>query len=125
MTEPPTLPNRRTTQHYDEIVAAFSWDVPVHYNIGVDVCDKWSHEPARIALIYKPPVGETVEYTFTEIRRLSNQAASLMLSSRLVRGDRIAVFLPQTPETAISHVAIQKIGAIAVPLFSLFGVERA
>jgi acetyl-CoA synthetase len=115
--------DRRTTQRYDQIVAAFSWNVPVHYNIGVDVCDKWSHESARIALIHKPPVGEPVEYTFAEIRRLSNQAAHLMLSSGLARGDRIAVFLPQMPETAISHVAIYKIGAIAVPLFSLFGVE--
>jgi acetyl-CoA synthetase len=117
------LPNRRTTQHYEELVAEFSWDVPLHYNIGVDVCDKWAHEPARIALIHKPPVGEPLEYTFAEIRRLSNQTAGLMLSSRLARGDRIAVFLPQMPETAIAHVAIYKIGAIAVPLFSLFGVE--
>src|SRR5471030_3028448 len=103
------------------MVAAFSWDVPSHYNIGVDVCDKWSHEPDRIALIHKPPVGDTVQYTFTEIRRLSNQTAGLMLSSGLVRGDRIAVLLPQMPETAISHIAIYKMGAIAVPLFSLFG----
>jgi len=117
------LPSLRTAHDYDEIVAAFSWEVPVHYNIGVDVCDKWSHEPGRLALIHKPPEGEIMEYTFAEIRRLSNQAAGLMLSSGLVRGDRIAVFLPQLPETAISHVAIYKIGAIAVPLFSLFGVD--
>jgi len=123
MTEVPMSPSPETTQRYDEMVAAFSWDVPLHYNIGVDVCDKWSHELARVALIHKPQVGETVEYTFAEIRRLSNQAARLMLSSGLSRGDRIAVFLPQMPETAISHVAIYKIGAIAVPLFTLFGVE--
>jgi acetyl-CoA synthetase len=97
--------------------------LPQRYNIGVDVCDKWSDEPARIALIHKPPVGECVEYTFAEVRRLSNQAAHLMLSAGLTRGDRIAVLLPQMPETAIAHVAIYKIGAIAVPLFSLFGVE--
>ena len=107
----------------EQIAAAFRWDLPVRYNIGVDVCDKWSHEPARIALIHKPPVGENVEYTFVEIRRLSNEAANLMLSAGLTRGDRIAVLLPQMPETAIAHVAIYKIGAIAVPLFSLFGIE--
>ena len=39
------------------------------------------------------------------------------------REDRIAVLLPQMPETAIAHVAIYKIGAIAVPLFSLFGID--
>jgi acetyl-CoA synthetase len=107
----------------EQIAAAFRWNLPQRYNIGVDVCDKWSHQPARVALIHKPPVGECIEYTFTEIRRLSNQAANLMLSAGLRRGDRVAVLLPQAPETAIAHVAIYKIGAIAVPLFSLFGIE--
>lgn len=117
------LPHRQRTQDYDQLAAAFRWDVPVHYNIGVDVCDKWSHEPARVALIHKPQVGECVEYTFCDIRRLSNQAANLLTGSGVTRGDRVAVLLPQLPETAISHVAIYKVGAIAVPLFSLFGVE--
>jgi len=93
-------------------IGAFRWDLPQLYNIGVDVCDKWCHEPARIALIHKPPAGESVEYTFVEIRRLSNQAANLMRSAGLTRGDRIAVLLPQMPETAIAHVAIYKIGRL-------------
>jgi len=117
------LPNPKDTQDLEQIAAAFRWNLPQRYNIGVDVCDKWSHQPARLALIHKPPAGECIEYTFAEIRRLSNQTANLMLSAGLSRGDRIAVLLPQTPETAIAHVAIYKIGAIAVPLFSLFGIE--
>jgi acetyl-CoA synthetase len=117
------LPNPQDARDFERIAAAFSWDLPERYNIGVDVCDKWSHEPNRVALIHKPPVGENLEYTFVEIRRLSNQTANLMLSDGLTRGDRIAVLLPQMPETAIAHVAIYKIGAIAVPLFSLFGIE--
>ena len=117
------LPHRHRAQDYGQLAAAFSWDVPLHYNIGVDVCDKWSHEPARIALIHKPQAGECVEYTFCDIRRLSNQAANLLTGSGVTRSDRVAVLLPQLPETAISHVAIYKVGAIAAPLFSLFGVE--
>ncbi len=110
-------------ENFEDMVAAFSWNIPSLYNIGVDVCDKWSHEPTRVALIHKPPVGENIEYTFADIRRLSNQAANLMLSAGLVRGDRIAVLLPQMPETAVAHVAIYKMGAIAVPLFNLFGAD--
>jgi acetyl-CoA synthetase len=117
------LPQPQDAEDFERIAAAFSWTVPDSYNIGVDVCDKWAHEPARLALIHKPPVGESVEYTFGDIRRLSNQAAHLMLSGGASRGDRIAVLLPQMPETAIAHVAIYKIGAIAVPLFCLFGIE--
>jgi acetyl-CoA synthetase len=117
------LRHPRDAPDFERLAAAFSWDIPEHYNIGVDVCDKWSHEPGRIALIHKPPTGDRLEYTFADIRRLSNQVANLMLSGGIALGDRIAVLLPQMPETAIAHVAIYKIGAVAVPLFSLFGVE--
>jgi len=101
----------------------FRWEVPQRYNIGVDVCDKWRGEPTRIALIHKPAVGECVEYTFAAISQLSNQTANLLQSVGVRRQDRVAVLLPQMPETAIAHVAIYKIGAIAVPLFSLFGTD--
>jgi acetyl-CoA synthetase len=108
---------------YEELATTFVWDVPARYNIGVDVCDKWANETSSLALIHKPPIGNSVEYTFADIQRLSNRAANLFLSAGVTRGDRIAVLLPQLPETAISHVAIYKMGAIAVPLFSLFGTE--
>jgi len=117
------FPKPHDAMDLEQAAANFSWNIPGIYNMGVDVCDKWSQEPGRIALIHKPPVGDTVEYTFAQIRRLSNQAANSMQSANLARGDRIAVLLPQAPETAIAHVAIYKMGAIAVPLFSLFGAE--
>jgi len=117
------LPNQRDVKSIEQLAAAFKWNLPEHYNIGVDVCDKWSHEPGRIALMHKPHAGPSVTYTFAEIRALSNRTAHLLLSDGLTRADRIAVLLPQTPETAIAHVAIYKIGAIAVPLFTLFGPE--
>ena len=117
------LQRPRNAREFEDLAADFTWDLPQRYNIGVDVCDKWCHEPNRVALIHKPSAGEAVDYTFVEIRRLSNQAANLLLSAGLTRGDRIAVLLPQAPETAIAHIAIYKIGAIAVPLFSLFGTE--
>ena len=117
------LPTLENPYDYEQLTASFAWNVPPNYNIGVDVCDKWADQPTRIALVHKPAVGDVVEYSFADIRRLSNQAANLMSSAGLTRGDRIAVLLPQTPETAVAHVAIYKLGAIAVPLFTLFGTE--
>ena len=38
-------------------------------------------------------------------------------------GDRVAIILSQRPETALAHVAIYKLGAIAVPLSSAFGPD--
>jgi acetyl-CoA synthetase len=103
--------------------AGFRWELPQRYNIGVDVCDKWRDDRKGVALIHKTAAGECVEFTFADISRLSNQTANLFLSAGMRREDRIAVLLPQMPETGIAHVAIYKIGAIAVPLFSLFGTE--
>jgi acetyl-CoA synthetase len=38
-------------------------------------------------------------------------------------GDRVGVLLPQRPETAIAHIAIYKLGAVALPLFTQFGPD--
>jgi acetyl-CoA synthetase len=38
-------------------------------------------------------------------------------------GDRLGILLPQCPQTAISHIAAYKVGAVAIPLFTLFGTD--
>ncbi len=112
---------------YDGTCAGFRWRVPERYNIGADICDKWAGEPDRLALIYKRAsgiAGPAVEnYTFHDLSRLSNKLANALTAHGAARGDRIAILLPQAPETAISHIAAYKLGAIAVPLFTLFGAE--
>ncbi|NOX62209.1 MAG: AMP-binding protein, partial [Chloroflexi bacterium] len=109
---------------YDELIRAFRWDIPETYNIGVDVCDKWADaEPDRLALIHLRNDGGVEEYAFADMKRLSNQTAHMLAAHGVGRGDRVGVLLPQAPETGYVHVAIYKLGAIAVPLFTLFGVE--
>ncbi len=99
-------------------------NIPTHYNIGVDVCDKWAErDPDRTALIHKRRDGAVETYSFADIRRLSNRLANALGAHGVVRGDRVGILLPQAPETAVSHVAVYKMGGVAVPLFSLFGVE--
>lgn len=108
---------------YDEVYRSFRWPIPEYYNIGVDVCDKWADERYRLALIYEDESGRTEKYTFWDIKRLSNRLANAFQAYGITRGDRVAILLPQCPETAIAHIAIYKLGAIAVPLFTLFGPD--
>ncbi len=108
---------------YSEVVDAFSWKVPRYYNIGVDVCDKWASQRYRLALIFEDESGHVEKYTFWELRRLSNRLANALSALGIQRGDRVGILLPQCPETAISHIATYKIGAIAIPLFTLFGPD--
>ncbi len=102
----------------------FRWQVPDRYNIGVDVCDRWAAvEPGRLALSFIGPDGAARDYSYGELRAWSNRLANLLRDLGIGRGDRVAVLLPQAPETAVAHIAIYKLGAIAVPLFALFGPE--
>jgi len=108
---------------YDEIVAKFRWLVPENYNIGVDVCDKWADGSGRLALIHLAADGSVERISFDELKRRSNQLANVFRAHGIGRGDRIGVLLAQSPETAIAHIAAYKLGAIAVPLFTLFGAD--
>jgi acetyl-CoA synthetase len=108
---------------YDEVYKGFRWQIPKSYNIGVDICDKWADERYRLALIYEDEDGKTEKYTFWDIKGLSNRLANALKAYGINRGDRIGILLPQCPETALSHIAAYKLGAIAIPLFTLFGPD--
>ena len=113
----------KSGQTYDEVYNSFQWEIPEYYNIGVDICDKWARQRYRLALIYLDQNGQVAKYTFWDLKQLSNRLANGFKSAGINPGDRIGLLLPQCPETAISHIAAYKIGAIAIPLFTLFGTD--
>src|SRR6266403_6109139 len=108
---------------YERLFETFRWQIPVRYNIGVDVCDRWAGIPGRIALIHKAADEKVSEFSFSDISRLSNQGANFLTALGLQSRDRVGIMLPQDPQTAVAHVAVYKMAAIAVPLSTLFGVE--
>jgi len=108
---------------YEEVYDSFGWEIPGFYNIGVDICDKWAHQRYRLALIYENEKGQIEQYTFWDLKRLSNRLANGLKAYGIEQGDRVGILLPQRPETAICHIAVYKIGAIAIPLFTLFGTD--
>lgn len=117
-----TMLERR--DNYADLYRDFRWKVPQRFNIGVAVSDAWAaREPERVALFDYDPAGETRVLTFGELSRQSDAFANALRARGVVRGDRVAMLLPQCFETLIAHVAVYKLGAIAVPLALLFGVE--
>ncbi|MTH99286.1 AMP-dependent synthetase [Roseibium sp. RKSG952] len=109
---------------YDELVRAFKWTIPDRFNIGTAISDAWAaREPDREALVYVNEDGTVTRFSYGELSRLSNQLANLLRDRGVHAGDRIGVLLPQRPETAIAHIAALKLGAITIPLFTLFGEE--
>ena len=108
---------------YDDVCRNFKWEIPEYYNIGVDVCDKWAGDRQRLALIYIDPQGKEQKYTFRSLRNFSNQLANTLKAHDIERTDRVGILLSQRPETLISHIAVYKLGAVAVQLLTLFGPE--
>ncbi|MGD1926027.1 MAG: AMP-binding protein [Paracoccaceae bacterium] len=108
---------------WEAVRATHHWDLPNDYNIAWDACEKWARaDPDRLALVHVRENG-TREYTFRDLQRLSSRLANVFLAHGISRGDRVGVLLPQVPETALCHLAAYRIGAIVVPLFTLFGED--
>ncbi|WP_092168913.1 acyl-CoA synthetase [Bosea sp. OK403] len=109
---------------YDGLRAAFRWRIPARYNIAVDICDRWAAaEPQRTAIIEVSQDWRVSPVSFGHLREQSNRLANALRARGVERGDRIAILLPQGRSVLTAHLAAYKLGAIAVPLAALFGVD--
>jgi acetyl-CoA synthetase len=108
-----------TTQTYEQALADHSWNVPARYNIAADVCDK--HPREKLAMIHEDPEGNVREVTWGEIQDLSNQFANVLVAHGVEKGDRVAMLLPPTPETAAAFIGTWKVGAILLSMSVLYG----
>jgi acetyl-CoA synthetase len=113
------VPNGRS---YQEVYAGFRWQIPDRFNIAQAICDR--HVGGnRLALVSETMDGVATEWTFERLQDRSCRLANALAALGIVRGDRIGILLPQCPEAVIAHLAAYRLGAIALPLFTLFGPE--
>ena len=109
---------------YQALRAAFRWAIPERYNIAVDICDRWAAaEPERPAIIEVTGDWQVRPVSFGLLREQSNRLANALRARGVAAGDRIAILLPQGRAVLVAHLAAYKLGAIAVPLAALFGVD--
>src|SRR5918998_5283145 len=119
-----TLASRMPRQlDYATLCERFAWNLPSDYNIGVDVCDRYAADKAKLAIIHDRGDGTAEKWTFWEVKRASDRFANALQALGVERKDRVAVLLSQSPPLPITHIATYKLGAVAVPLFALFGEE--
>jgi acetyl-CoA synthetase len=113
-----------TIRDYDELCRQFRWQIPTRYNIGVDVCDRWAQlDPGRLAILEVGADGRERPVSFGWLQQTSNRLANALAAHGIRRGDRVAILLPQMPEVAAIHGAVYKLGAVALPLATLFGPD--
>ncbi|MDE9449380.1 AMP-binding protein [Aliiroseovarius sp. Z3] len=102
----------------------FAWDIPEHFNIAERCCDSWAAvEAGRVALTHVAQDGAAQDWSFGALKAASDRLATALQARGLRKGDRIAVLLGQGPEVLITHFAAYKLGAVVLPLFTLFGAD--
>ena len=112
------------TDTYGDAYDQFEWHIPDRINMAEQACERHARTmPDQVGLIVANIDDTHREYTWGQLSGLSNQMANLLTANGLVRGERFGILLSQSVEAAISHLACWKMGAISIPLFSLFGEE--
>jgi len=112
-----------TADGYREVYEAFRWNVPARFNIAQACCTRWAADRERVALLWEDEDGDERTLTYSELQQSANRLSNALRSLGVARGDRVALVLPQRPETVIAYLACFQMDAIAVPLSYLFGPE--
>jgi acetyl-CoA synthetase len=111
------------TDRYQEICAAYRWQVPPDFNIARAVCGRHAGDRSRIAMLWEDETGTAATYTYHDLQQRANQLSNALAARGVGRKDKVAIMLPQRPETAVAHIACYQLGAVAVPLSFLFGSD--
>jgi acetyl-CoA synthetase len=110
------------TDEYDALHRGFRWQVPEHFNIADVCCTRWAGR-GGVAVRWEHEAGHAGTLTYAELHAEADRLAAGLARLGVQRGDRVAVVMPQRPETAIAHIALYRLGAVAMPLSMLFGPE--
>jgi len=101
-------------RRWDELTAAFRWEVPEEFNFGALV-DAWATDRSRVALFWEDEAGRTARLTFWDLAKASNRALHALAALGVRRGDPVLVMLPRIPAWHVAVVGAMKLGALVVP----------
>ncbi len=108
---------------YREVYDGFRWEVPARFNMAAACCGRHAEGHDRIALYWEDENGASATWSFRQLQEQANRLSNALSELGVGRGDRVAIVLPQRPETAIAHIACYQMGAVAMPLSILFGPD--
>ncbi len=108
---------------YQEIYQGYRWQVPERFNIAAACCRRHAADRHRFGMYWEDESGATSAWTYWDLQQRANQLSNALAALGVGPGDRVAIILPQRPETAIAHLACYQLGAIAMPLSCLFGPD--
>ncbi|MBX0305997.1 AMP-binding protein [Haloarcula salinisoli] len=103
------------------------WYAGGSINLAHNVLDKHaavdSDRRNSVACLWEGEDGTTRDVTYHELHRQSNKVANALDARGIEQGDTVALYMPMVPEVVSILYGCFKVGAIAVPVFSGFGVD--
>ena len=116
--------NVNPADHHAQLHRQFRWQVPSHFNMAEVCCGRWARDtPQSIAIRVEHEHGQRRNHSYLELQQAANRLSNALCRTGVRRGDRVAVVMPQRFETAVAHMAIYQLGAVAMPLSMLFGPD--
>jgi acetyl-CoA synthetase len=101
-----------------------TWFLGAGFNLSVACVDRWAaEEPGRLALRSQKENGETRELTFGGLLEQVERLAGAITGLGVHNGDAVAVYLPMSQEAVVSLLAVARVGAIFIPVFSGYAAE--
>ena len=98
-----------------------TWFVGAKLNIATNCVHRWARErPNAIAAVFRGEDGTRRELTFAEESQQVTKLAEALVRLGIEPGDRVAIYLPMSPEAAVASHACAHVGAVQVPVFSGF-----
>jgi acetyl-CoA synthetase len=108
---------------YARLYREFRWQVPREFNIASVCGRRWAAETSRVAIYAEDDQGRREVYTYAALMADANRLSNALAALGVAHGDRVAIVLPQRAQTAVAHLAIYQLGAVAMPLSILFGPD--
>jgi acetyl-CoA synthetase len=101
-----------------------TWFPDGRFNLSRACLDRWAEsDPSRVAVRSQRESGEITETSFGELADLVARLGAGLQELGVDRGDAVAVYLPMSTEAVAAFLAVARIGAIFVPVFSGYGAE--
>jgi len=117
-------PGGSATDRYAELHASFRWSVPAHFNIADVCCTRWARAaPESVAIHHEHEDGARTSFTYGQLQADADRLSHALKLLGVQRGDCVAIVMPQRYETAVAHMALYQLGAVAMPLSMLFGPD--
>jgi acetyl-CoA synthetase len=94
-------------------------------NIAHEAVDRHAAGPRadRVAIRWLGPAGGVREYTYRDLRGLTNRFANVLQRLGVTKGERVYALVPRLPELYVAAFGALKNRSVFCPLFSAFGPE--